>query len=48
MNQPHQPNQLVVPELNYPYAAGLGRYDTAMLRMWVVLIAEIAMERMRE
>lgn len=48
MNQPHQPNQLVVPELNYPYAAGLSRYDTAMLRMWVALVVEIAMERMRE
>lgn len=48
MNQPHQPNQLVVPELNYPYAAGLSRYYTAMLRMLVVLVVEIAMERMRE
>ena len=48
MNQPHQPNQLVLPELNYPYAAGLSRYDTAMLRMWVVLVVEISLERMRE
>jgi len=48
MNQPHQPNRLVLPELNYPYAAGLSRYDTAMLRMLVVLVVEIAMGRMRE
>jgi len=48
MNQPHQPNRLVLPELNYPYAAGLSRYDTAMLRMLVVLVMEIALERMRE
>ena len=48
MNQPAQPSRLVLPELNYPYAAGLSRYDTAMLRMWVVLVVEIAMERMRE
>ena len=48
MNQPRQPNQLVVPELNYPYAAGLSRYDTAMLRMLVVLVVEIALEMMRE
>ena len=47
MNQPAQPNRLVLPELNYPYAAGLGRYDTAMLRMWVVLVVEIALERMK-
>jgi len=48
MNQPAQPNRLVLPELNYQYAAGLSRYDTAMLRMLVVLVVEIALERMRE
>ena len=48
MNQPHQPNRLVLPELNYPYAAGLSRYDTAMLRMLAVLVVEIALEQMRE
>jgi hypothetical protein len=47
MNQPHQPNRLVLPELNYPYAAGLSRYDTAMLRMFVVLVVEMALERMK-
>ena len=47
MNQPYQPNCLVLPELNYPYVAGLSRYDTAMLRMFVVLFVEIAMERMK-
>jgi hypothetical protein len=46
-SQPHQPNQLVLPELNYPYAAGFSRYDTAMLRMLVVLVVEIALERMK-
>lgn len=48
MNQPHQPNKLVLPELNYPYAVGLSRYDTAMLRLWVVLVVEIALERMKD
>ena len=45
--KPHQPNQLVVPELNYPHVAGLSRYDTAMLKMWVVLVVEIAIEQMK-
>lgn len=44
---PHQPNQLVVPELQYRYVAWLDLYQTAMLKMWVVLVVEIAMEQMR-
>ena len=44
MNQPYQPNCLVLPELNYPYVAGLSRYDTAMLRM---LVVDMALERMK-
>lgn len=47
MNQPHQTNRLVVPELNYPHVAGLSRYDTAMLKMFVVIVVEIAMEQAR-
>lgn len=46
--QPHQPNRLVVPELNYPHVAGLSRYDTAMLKMFVVIVVEIAIERMKD
>ena len=55
--QPHQPNQLVLPEIDYYMACllpdgkppvPLSPYDTAMLKMWVVLVAEIAMEKMRE
>lgn len=45
--QPRQPNQLVVPELNYPHVAGLSRYDTAMLKMLVVIVVEIAIEQAR-
>ena len=45
--QPHQPNRLVVPELDYPHVAGLSRYDTAMLKMFVVIVVEIAIEQAR-
>lgn len=43
----YQPNHLVVPELNYPHVAGLSPYDTAMLKMLVVIVVEIAMEQAR-
>lgn len=45
--QQHQPNRLVVPELNYPHVASLSRYDTAMLKMFVVIVVEIALEQAR-
>lgn len=47
MNQPHQPAQLVAPELNYPYICGLSLYESAMLKSLIVLVVDVAINRMK-